>query len=253
MFWRKRSNLDPADETWLISCWGWLDRTLGPVTRAGHPGLVIGDAATFPPTRRTGEAYVRTYLDILQRLYGIADWPVHLEAQGRRAKLPESVAFGATTSAGALGTFSDRANGARITYDPALPRHPIKLIAVLAHELAHYRLAAVAGDPPGGRAMAEFATDLAVAHEGLGLFGIDVARSFMGFTDYDRQGWKHENIGYLTENHWTFALALFSHQRALPAAQLKPHLKPYLFSSFRTNRAYIDANPGLLTPPEEEA
>jgi hypothetical protein len=246
MFWRKKSNIDADDETWQLACWAWLDQHCGSVTRPEHPGLVLPDAKTFPRTNAKGTALAQHYLTNLQHIYGMADWPVTLVEQAPSREPPKSIAFAELSSRSALGTYSRHGNAARITYDPALLNKPLQLVATLAHELAHYRLEAIAVPPPGGWDMVEFATDLTVAHAGLGLFGANAARTFETFTDFDRQGWSSQRAGYLTENEWTFALALFTHQRAISPAGLKPHLKDYLFSGYRKNRAYVDANANLL-------
>jgi hypothetical protein len=245
-FFKKKPNIEKVDEDWILDCWAWLGRHLGPVTGADHPDLVPLDRSIIPIKPLPTQGLPELQIDALTTLWGMADWPIELIAQRPSRELPQSVVFAEMSSGGALGTYLQHQNAARITYDPKLAAQPLQLAATLAHELAHYRLSAIAAPPPGGWDMNEFATDLTVAYLGMGLFAANAARSFEAFTDFDRQGWKAERAGYLTENEWTFALAVFTHQRGIDRSKLKPHLKDYLYSGFKKNRAYIDANPQLL-------
>jgi hypothetical protein len=247
MFWRKpKSNLDPDDEAWLLECWGWLDGHFGTVDRPGHGGLILPSRSAFPDTPLQGHARALHYLEHTKAHFRLTELPVDLVAQAPTRKLPTSVVFGEMKSSGALGTFSPSGNAIRITYDSALLGNPMQLIATLAHELAHYVLATATEDPPGGQDAVEFATDLVTAHFGFGLFGANTAYNFNGYTDFDRQGWQAQRSGYLTENEWSFVLAIFAEVRGLDGDDMKSYAKDHIVTSIRKNRAYLKAHPELI-------
>jgi hypothetical protein len=162
-FFKKKPNIEKVDEDWILDCWGWLGRHLGPVTGADHPDLVPLDRSVIPIKPQPKIGLPELQLNALTTLWGMADWPIELVPQQPSRELPRSVVFAEMSSRGALGTYSQQQNSARITYDPKLAAQPLQLAATLAHELAHYRLSAIASPPPGGWDMNEFATDLTVA------------------------------------------------------------------------------------------
>jgi hypothetical protein len=162
-FFKKKPNIEKVDEDWILDCWGCLGRHLGPVTGADHLDLVPLDRSVIPIKPQPKIGLPELQLNALTTLWGMADWPIELVPQQPSREMPRSVVFAEMSSRGALGTYSQQQNSARITYDPKLAAQPLQLAATLAHELAHYRLSAIASPPPGGWDMNEFATDLTVA------------------------------------------------------------------------------------------
>jgi hypothetical protein len=249
MFWRtKRPHVDPEDEAWLIECWQWLTDVLGPVDGQPPRELVLPTGTYFPTTNATGHARASYYFHLVQRHMGVAERHYELVAQERRPDLGRSVVFGSMQTGSAEGTYSMRGNTARVTYDPDILGNPMRMVAVFAHELAHDRLLSQPSEPPGGPEMEEFATDLAVAHLGFGLFGANVAFEFKQFTDYDRQGWSYSRVGYLGENEWGFAIALFLALQSKDARAIDGLLKSHLVSVVKRALKYLEANPHLVEP-----
>ncbi len=144
------------------------------------------------------------------------------------------------------GTFRLADNEAIVTYDPSNLDEPAKLIATFAHELAHYKLAGIVEEPPGGEAAHEFLTDLTTVYLGFGLFGANCAFSFRQHQDVVSQGWSLSQLGYLGERDWSFAIAVFLALRGETPARLKPFLKPYLFSDVVKASRYLQKRPALL-------
>jgi hypothetical protein len=120
------------------------------------------------------------------------------------------------------------------------------LVATLAHELAHYRLAGVPTEPPGGADALEFATDLTTVYLGFGLFGANSAFNFRQYQDVMSQGWEAARQGYLSEREWVFALAVYLELRQQSSTEAKSFLKPHLYSDLRKAQRYFERNPHVL-------
>jgi hypothetical protein len=249
MFWRaRRPHVEPDDEAWLIECWRWLNGVLGPVDGDPPRTLLLPVKQNFPATEAKGHARATHYFKLVQRFAGLADRHYELVRQAERPNLGQSVAFGAVETRGADGTYSVRGNTARVTYDPSILADPVKTVAVFAHELAHDILLSQPSEPPGGPDMEEFATDLATAHLGFGLFGANVAFDFRQFTDFDRQGWSYSRTGYLGENEWGFAIALFLALQNKGTGEIEGCLKPHVLTVVRRAHKYLLANPEVIAP-----
>jgi hypothetical protein len=122
----------------------------------------------------------------------------------------------------------------------------VRFIATMAHELAHYVLATLKSGVPGGRELAELATDLAVAYLGFGVFSANTAFEFSQHQDTFSQGWSSSRNGYLSERSWAFAIALFC---ALTDAPLPlGHLKKSAGDLTKAAARYLSKNDALLAP-----
>jgi hypothetical protein len=178
----------------------------------------------------------------------MADWPCRLVAQPNRPELRVGEFWSLKPVQGQLpaGTFGLEGNQVVITYDPGSVSQPLKLIATLAHELAHYRLATWSEPSPGGAELHEYCTDIAVAFMGFGLFGANVAFNFQQHHDTISQGWRWSRQGYLGEREWAFVLAIFTMLRADPDGELKSFLKPHLFETYRRATRYLSRNPAIV-------
>jgi hypothetical protein len=249
MFWRaRRPHIASEDEAWLIECWRWLDGLIGTVDGETPRHLLLPSGQCFPATTARGQARARHYFDLVRGYMGLGDRHYELVAQAERPNLGTSVAFGPMRSEAAGGTYSVRGNVARVTYDAGILGDPMKTVAVFAHELAHDILLGQASEPPGGPDLEEFATDLAMAHLGFGLFGANTASEFRQFTDFDRQGWSYARSGYLGENEWGFALALFLVLQRREPKDIGDFLKPHLRSIVKRAHRYLLANPEAIAP-----
>ncbi len=134
-----------------------------------------------------------------------------------------------------------------ITYASDLLSQPAALVATLAHELAHYLLATVKEEPPGGLELHELATDLTVAFAGFGVFGANSAFAFEQFGQAGRQGWRSQRRGYLSERTWSLALATFlvlSEQPGAADQWLKPGVRDMVSEASR----YLAKHRNLLEP-----
>jgi hypothetical protein len=203
------SFLDRDDETWVIETLGWLDAHIDPPGWLLSRPTVLPTPTFFPPTDLTGHQRAAFIFDTVRGHMGMRDWNCELVAQPPRPSLaiPGIPYHGGIQQGGAAGTFGISGNVALITYDPAEIARPMTLIAIFAHELAHYRLAGLAERPPGGPDLAEPATDLTALAFGFGIFGASAAFDYQQHQDYQGVGWQTRRLGYLPERVWMFGLA----------------------------------------------
>jgi hypothetical protein len=248
MFWRKaRPSVDLDTADWILDCWEWLDGILGPIDVEPKRSLILPSRKLFPDTPLQGQQKAEYYFDLVRDLAGLSDWPVDLRAQAPAPNIPGSIVFGRLPSESrAIGTFQRSGNAAVITYDPAILSDRIQFVATMAHELAHYVLLSAQEPPPGGPELEELATDLATVHLGFGLFGANAAFQFKQVTDFDRQGWSSSQSGYLGENGWCFACALFAEVLEIEPDFYRDYVKASVVAGIRKNRIYLTSKSEIL-------
>jgi hypothetical protein len=249
MFWRaRRPHIDRDDEAWMLECWQWLTTLLGCVDAEPRRELLLPSKQYFPRTDAVGHGRARHYFELVQRYMGLTHRRYDLVAQKERFHPGSSPAFGAIESKGAGGTYSRTGDAACITYDPVLLDDPMKMVAVFAHELAHDILLSQPSEPPGGRALEELATDLAMAHLGFGLFGVNTAFDYWQAGDVGWHAWGYSRSGYLGEAEWAFAIALFLVLQDREPKELDGFLKPHLLGVIKRSHKYLGGNPELVEP-----
>lgn len=240
--------LEPEDETWQIETWAWLLRRLGGRSDLVKSPLVQPNRVFFPPTEATGHARAEHIFALVKLHARMEDWPTELVDQPDRPERKLGPLSVLKTDEGGLplGTYSHDGRRATITYDPGSLQDPVTLVATLAHELAHFRLAALRELPPGGAEAVEFATDLTTVYLGFGAFGANCAFNFQQFQDGLTQGWQTSRQGYLTERQWAFSLAIFLILRGEPVDTLRPMLKAHLYADLARAYKSLTGRPAVL-------
>ncbi len=241
-----RTFLDPDVEEWHLETWGVLIARFGAELSLRETPVALPTRAFFPPTDETGHGKARHVLACVRAIMQMpeADWPCRLEAQPRRLtgeRVSEFVAIDGGNDPN--GTFRIEAGEAVITYAPDLLDDPMALVATLAHEMAHYLLAAE-GDLVEDETH-ELITDMTVAYVGLGVFGANAAFSFEQHGDAFSQGWRSRRSGYLSPASWAFALAVFGELRGDDGG-MSAHLKPGVDQLRRQAVKYLRKRPARL-------
>jgi hypothetical protein len=213
----KSTFLDADDEQWQVETWGWFLAKFGGLDRLRQTELVLPSKKFFPATDQKGEERVAHIFNHVKELAGMQEWPCELVAQPPRANLVvgEVTALKPITQPPA-GTFRFEGNRAVVSYEPSSAGDPVKLIATLIHELAHYRLSSVFDEIPGGAEVHEYTTDLLTVFFGFGLFGANSAFNFSQHHGAGSQGWQTSRHGYLGERGFVFALAIFLELKSVP-------------------------------------
>jgi len=234
-------------EDWCLETWAWLMTNLGGMERLGRTPLVVPTREFFPPTNADGEARAEYIFDIVKSLMGMADWPCALEIHDR-PDARQRVGLVAAVNVGdsANGTFRVEDGRAIVSYARDLAEDPRKLIATLAHELAHYRLLSARDSLPGGEDLHELTTELTVAYSGFGVFGANHAFSFEQHQDTFSQGWSTSRNGYFSERTWAFAIALFAALKGVEVPIDK--LKSTVADLAKPASRYLTKNDALVAP-----
>jgi hypothetical protein len=240
--------LEAELEDWHQAAWRWLITQFGGMSGLST-ALVLPTRAFFPPCEAQGHARIEHVFSHVKRHAGLED--VHCllvpQPEGPSLRIGEMVSL-VRQSAAPAGTFGLEGNEPAITYDPELEADPVKLVAVLAHELAHLRIAQFAEELEGGRDANERATDLATVALGFGLFGANCAFGFERFQDPISQGWQHSSLGYLAEREWAFALAVWCFLTDRDVKDTERYLKAHIYADLRRASASLRQRPEWFTP-----
>lgn len=178
------------------------------------------------------------------------DWPVRLMAQ---EPAPPVHMIGDWTQIAhdaypPLATFRIDEDGPLITYDPDLPKTPRAFITTMAHELAHYMMAAYpASNGPGGDPMLEeIATDLLVYFTGFGVIAQASLFSATAGSDAFSQMWHIQNRGYISRETGAFALALFLRLHGIESDTASQHLDRHNGKLLARALRQLDRDPDIL-------
>jgi hypothetical protein len=255
MFWRAKSPIEGDDEEWQLECWRWLLNHLGGAGALSQRALVLPTREYIKWPRLAGRDLANDIFGQVARYFG-AD-PREFEIVEQDESIDPVLAplqVVANAPVDAAGTFALDGNRMRITYNPALLKSPMKLVATFAHEISHPLLFAIPEDPPGGPEMEEFATDLAVIFFGFGVISVNTTSNFVGFRDdaTGTQGWRFDGLGYLSLAERTFALAVFLALAEKDAAEVLPYLESGPAAYFKKASKYIAANPSMIIGLREE-
>lgn len=251
----KKTNLLSGDEyQFLIETYQWLLKHVGGDSFYRETPLVLPNEAFFPERIHHPEEAAEITFKYVKKHAGMEDWPCELRAQApdpERKVAPTVRVQGGENSP--LGTFSSKGKGRiTITYNPELTANPTRLVATLAHELAHFLTATFKEPPPGGWENWEFATDVAAVFMGFGIFMANAAFDFNQFTTVDSQGWSTSVSGYLSEPQLSFALALFLTLKDIDPKKAYPYLdlniRAYVKKSLKELRGFKDISALKVRP-----
>ena len=146
-----------------------------------------------------------------------------------------------------LGFFEQHAAKLTIGILAAQLKDPMCLVATIAHELGHVVLLGeerVSSDEDDHEPL----TDLFTVFRGLGIFSANSSFNFVQWTDTFAQGWEAQARGYLTEEMFGYALALYAFIRGEKNPSWAKHLAINVGAHFKSSCKYIAANQKSLLP-----
>ena len=246
---KRKPMLDPETAEWHLDNFEWLLESFAGRRRFLETKLVLPAPGFFKNDGEQGHARAQRLFEQVKAFCGISAY-IELVADG---SVPQQ--HGMPTIAEihhgkhAAGLYSQGQgwgwNTARIHYASHLLADTQALIAVFAHELAHYLLdEGTPTPPPIEDDETEFLTDLTAVYLGFGVFLANSVFSFQQFNDGAASGWRSSRLGYLPERDLVFATAIYLAVREEDPASavecLKPHLGKLLKEALRDLASYAD-------------
>ena len=210
-FLRAKPTIDRDDEEWQLETWAWLLAHLGGLEALSRYAVKIPSRSDFPPSGTSGMEHVEFVFNQVARCFSVDPRGFDLEIQEADVDphlAPLAIVQNAPQNP--LGTYRPAENRHLVSVNPGALGNLEQLITTLAHEICHPILLAVPEEPPGGGAMEEHATDLAMVFFGFGIFGANSALVHHQYRDdaTGTQGWSISRSGYLSQNEWGYALAV---------------------------------------------
>lgn len=236
--------VDNEASQWILKTFEWALEQFGTDEFYQRTVLVTPSREHFPDPVTKDSDLATVLFTRVKRYAGMEDWVCQLVAQ--EPDVDPCIAPTITlenSPAGPGGTFGVDESQVVITYNPNQLRDPRSLIAIFAHELAHYLGESAETPPPGGEKNWEYATDLLAVMMGFGIF---LANSAVQFTQYQEgftQGWASRAQGYLSESELVYVLAIFCLLKNIQWKQVEPHLKESLHSVFRAATMELERKP----------
>ena len=243
MFFKLKPTVDQSAINWQLATWTWLIENLGHRFDLVNRKTLIPSASDFPPSTNVQTEHASYVFRQVAKYMGVdtKDFQLEIQEDGFDPVLG-NLAIAQNVSANPHGTYR-KSNDEKhvITYSPLLLENLEGLIATFCHEICHPVLLSIPQEPPGGSEMEEFATDLAMAFFGFGIFGANTAFSFNQYTDIGggAQGWSFEKSGYLLPGEWAFALAVRSILVDEDYNPYASYMKPATLADFKRNRKFL--------------
>lgn len=229
--------VDAETKQWLEESFNWLIEEMGLDT-------LLSVEVVLPTEEYFPDPYSGSRQDIRVMLERICDYmdvdPRDIEMRLFTRDDPASI-HPFTESDGApheLGTYNKQGGKYHIRLESSQAVNPEGLVGTIAHELGHVILLGEDRLDPDYE-YHEPLTDLLTVFYGLGIFSANSAFSFTQWTNAQYQGWQASRSGYMTEEMYGYALALFAHARCEADPSWARHLSTNVRHFFRKGAKYI--------------
>ena len=235
-FWKTTLPVNPERRQWIDSSMWRLVRLFGRERIVRAP-VVLPNGDFFSDSYDSSETAVRRVLERVCLYLGVDPDRIEFEifSDASDSLADSAPAWGVERGSGPTGLYSGGWCQS-IEVRASLLSDPVALIATFAHELCHVLLLGGGLMDPSEPDMEPF-TDLATVFHG---FGVCHANACVRFRQWDsgaRHGWQGSQLGYLTEEDYGYALAVFAQMRGdsnpLWAAHLSTNVRSYFKRSAR--------------------
>jgi len=220
--------VDAEDKKWLENSFNWLIEELG-ADILGSVEVVLPIEEHFPDRYEGSQSDIRRMVERVCEYMDVDPKLIDLRFYTNEDGSGIHPLAGAEQSGHVLGSYQMRGGKYRVRLDTSQAKDPQLMVATIAHELGHVILLGegrLDADYPDHEPM----TDLLTVFYGLGIFNANSVFRFEQWTNTQAQGWRAERRGYLTEEMFGYALALFAYSRG----ELKPEWFGYLNINVRT-------------------
>lgn len=148
----------------------------------------------------------------------------------------------------AAGFFLDKYHRYTIGIEIGQLKDPMSLVATISHELGHVILLGEDRISPEDDDH-EPLTDLITVFYGMGIFTANSSFTFSQYRNQFSQGWQAKRLGYLSEEMFGYALALFSFLKNNKDISWSSYLSTNVKSYFKNSRKYIEKNEKNILEP----
>lgn len=226
MFWSTPTcPVEEEDKLWIEESMQWLLEEFGRETFR-EVTVVLPTDEFFPDEYYGEEEDVEALVERVCGYMNVNRDRLELEFfEDQHGEFQRSLCVVEGSSEGATGHYKKRRDRFVISLESSQLADPMSLIATVAHELGHVRLLGE-GRIHSGFEDHELLTDLLTVFFGLGVFTANSAFSFSQGVN----SWRTERKGYLTEEMFGYALALF----ALMRGERNPSWAQFLEGSVST-------------------
>ena len=231
--------VDGESKEWIEGSFNWLVEAIGPdILR--DVDVVVPTEEHFPDPYDGSRGSIRRmfervceYMDVDPKLIELQFYDSEDDDQIHPLAIEEGV------RSHDLGTYQRRRDGKQvIRLDVSQGRNPQTMVATIAHELGHAILIGedrLDPDNPDHEPI----TDLLTVYYGLGVFSANSTIIFEQWTNSQYQGWRVGGGGYLTEEAFGYALALFAYARGESKPDWQTFLTVNVRSYFRSGLKYL--------------
>ncbi len=222
--------VDDESREWIERKFAWMLQTFG--SEIVYPRPVIEPTSRFFPNAYHGEwDDIEDLVSRVCEFMRVDPQRITLQTFANTDAAIRSQPFvqaGTLSEEGAAGLYFDDNGSPIIALEESQLADPLAVVATAAHELGHVRLLGDKVIPPDTEDH-EPLTDLLTVFHGLGIFTGNSAVRFTKWQDGDWHGWSSSRSGYLSEEQFGFAIALYAWLRG----EHRPGWAEYLNTSVR--------------------
>jgi hypothetical protein len=232
--------VDAETKEWIDESFNWLIGELSAETLSENE-VVMPTPEYFPDpvTGKPGDVRrmlerVCAFMDVDPKEVELQLYSKALEDQARRSKVPETVGHPQFAYKKQKGKYTIRVEAKQAAKAEIV-------VAAIAHELAHVILI---GENRLDRTRAdhEEMADLLTVFYGFGIFSANSAVDLASARNATYEGGPHLRQGYMTEEMYGYALALFAHARGESKPKWKKHLHVNVRHYFKQGLKYLERN-----------
>jgi hypothetical protein len=231
---RSQPLLDESSTEWLFNAYAWAFRNLG--SEGFHKKIILVTPTDrhFPDkSLATAEERVSAAFERVRAYAGMQDWPCELTALSSDRNPESPQAIPSATPSDSHGTaLKEVKPSIPIAFDTGMIRKPHVLIAAFAQQLAYHQGRSIEEDAPGGEELRGPLSDLLAVFMGFGLFMANSALTVCR-GGCSGCGTSVQTLGYLTEDEFVYALAIYCVLKNIQNTEVEPHLKKTLRPFFR--------------------
>ena len=250
--WFRSAPTCPVDDhtrDWVHDRWAWLCDTFGR-DRLRAVSVALPHPEHFPDAYDPNDIRtLRALFDRVCRYMGLEPESFTFVVFTAEPKPWYAVAVYMPDHPDAAGLYIHDPAGSTVLVEERQLDDPMRLIATMAHELAHEYLIGH-GRIGGDEADHELLTDLLAVFLGFGVMGANASVKEVAWTDGPMSGWSASRQGYLDLRTYGYALALFARMRDDPRPFWMNALRPDVYDAMKKGLRYLAEvnDPRFATP-----